>query len=248
MLYQPVISLEDSRPVGIEAFARWQHPTRGLLAPASFLGVAEESGLIVDIGWWILREACTQMKTWQDRFPSARSLAIHVNLSGKELFQRELPERIEAVLAETGLKPEHLVLDIPENVIMHKAESSVTILSQLKSLALQIHLDDFGTGYSSLGYLHRFQIDTLKIDHSFIRHLRSGGENWKTVRAIVSLAENLGMDVIAEGVESEEQLEQLRKLHCKSAQGSFFEEPLTDDEMARFLSRPDASGKSPRQK
>ncbi len=246
--YQPVVSLEDGRPVGVEAFARWQHPNRGLLAPVSFLSVAEESGLIVDIGWWIFREACTQMKAWQDRFQSARSLAIHVNLSGKELFQPELPERIEAVLAETGLKPEHLVLDIPENVIMHKAESSVTILGQLKSLALRIHLDDFGTGYSSLGYLHRFQIDTLKIDHSFIRHLRSGGENWKTVRAIVSLAKNLGMDVIAEGVESEEQFEQLRKLRCKSAQGSFFEEPLTDDEMARFLSRPDASGKSPHQK
>ena len=248
LLYQPVVSLEDGRPVGVEAFARWQHPNRRLLAPVSFLSVAEESGLIVDIGWWIFREACTQMKAWQDRFQSARSLAIHGNLSGKELFQPEFPERIEPVLAETGLKPEHLVLDIPENVIMHKAESSVTILCQLKSLALRIHLDDFGTGYSSLGYLHRFRIDTLKIDHSFIRHLRSGGENWKTVRAIMSLADNLGMDVIAEGVESEEQFEQLRKLRCKSAQGIFFEEPMTDDEMARFLSRPDASGKSPRQK
>ena len=127
------------------------------------------------------------------------------------------------------------MLDIPENVIMHKAESSVTILGQLKSLALRIHLDDFGTGYSSLGYLHRFQIDTLKIDHSFIRHLRSSGENWKTVRAIVSLADNLGMDVIAEGVENKEQFEHLKKLRCKSAQGSFFEKPLTNDEMERIL-------------
>lgn len=238
--YQPVVSLEDGRTVGIEAFARWQHPKRGLLAPASFLAVAEESGLIVDIGWWIFREACTQMKAWQDRFRCARSLAIHVNLSGKELFQPELPERIEAVLAETGLKPEHLVLDIPENVIMHKAESSVTILGQLKSLALRIHLDDFGTGYSSLGYLHRFQIDTLKIDHSFIRHLRASGDNRKTVRAIVSLAENLGMDVIAEGVENQEQFEQLKKLRCKSAQGSFFEEPRTKEEMEEILSRRDS--------
>ena len=233
--YQPIVSLEDGRAVGIEAFARWQHPKRGLLAPASFLAIAEESGLIVDIGWWIFREACAQMKKWQDRFQSARSLAIHVNLSKKELFQPELPQRIEAVLAETGLKPEHLVLDIPENVIMHKAESSVTILGQLKSLSLRIHLDDFGTGYSSLGYLHRFQIDTLKIDHSFVRHLRASGENWKTVRAIVSLAENLGMDVIAEGVETEAQFEQLKKLLCKSAQGSFFEKPRTKDEMEQIL-------------
>jgi diguanylate cyclase (GGDEF)-like protein len=236
LLYQPVVSLETGNLVGLEAFARWKHPSRGLLAPASFLSVAEESGLIVDIGLWIFREACAQMRTWQDQFSSARSLAVHVNVSGKELFQPELPGRIERVLAETGLAPEHLVLDVPENVIMHKAESSVTILGQLKSLGLRLHLDDFGTGYSSLGYLHRFEIDTLKIDHSFIRHLRAEGENWRTVRAIVSLAENLGMDVIAEGVESEEQLEQLRKLSCTSAQGSFFQEPRNRQEMEALLS------------
>jgi diguanylate cyclase (GGDEF)-like protein/PAS domain S-box-containing protein len=237
LLYQPVVALDSGEPVGFEAFARWRHPTRGLLTPASFLSVAEESGLIVEIGWWIVREACQQMKAWQERYPSARSLAVHVNLSGKELFQPELPGRLEAIFAETGLRPTHLVLDIPENVIMHKAESSVMILEQLKSLGLRIHLDDFGTGYSSLGYLHRFQIDALKIDHSFIRNLRSSGDNWKTVRAIVSLADTLGMDVIAEAVENEEQLAELRRLRCKCAQGSFFEEPLTRAQMEEVLAR-----------
>lgn len=239
LLYQPIVAIESGRTVGLEAFARWQHPARGLLSPASFLAVAEESGLIVDIGWWIFHEACRQMKHWHERFSSARDLAIHVNLSGKELFQPDLPERIESILRETGLAPMHLVLDVPENVIMHKAESSVTILGQLKSLGLRIHLDDFGTGYSSLGYLHRFQIDALKIDRSFVRHLRSGGENRKTVRAIVSIAESLGMDVIAEGVESKAQLAELRKLDCRSAQGSLFEEPRPAAGIQEILARAD---------
>lgn len=237
LLYQPVVAIESRRRIGLEALARWEHPTRGLLTPASFLPVAEESGLIVDIGWWIFHEACQQMKSWQEQFEAARRLPIHVNLSGKELFQPEFPERIEAILNETGLAPVHLVLDIPENVIMHKAESSVTILQQLKSLGLRIHLDDFGTGYSSLGYLHRFQIDTLKIDRSFVRNLRSDGENRKTVRAIVSIAESLGMDVIAEGVENEEQLAELRTLRCSSAQGSLFERPLPKSAIEEILAR-----------
>ncbi len=156
--------------------------------------------------------------------------------------RRELPARIETVLAETRLRPADLVLDISENVIMHKAESSVMLLEQLKSLGLRIHLDDFGTGYSSLGYLHRFQIDALKIDHSFIRNMRSSGENWKTVRAIVNLADNLGMDVIAEVVENEEQLAELRRLHCKCAQGSLFEEPRTRAQMERILAEDQQGG------
>ena len=235
--YQPVVSLKDGTLEGLEALTRWNHPSRGELPPAAFLPVAEDSGLIVEIGWWVLTEACGQMSRWRSALPAAEALSVHVNLSEKQLFHEELTDRIESVLKETGLPPERLVLDIPETVIMTNAESSVTILTQLKSLSLRIHLDDFGTGYSSLGYLHRFQIDTLKIDHSFIRHLRASGDNWTTVRAIIRLADNLGMDVIAEGVESEEQIEELKKLSCRSAQGSIFYPPSSANATRALLEK-----------
>ena len=235
LLYQPIVSLRDKTIVGIEAFTRWDHPTRGLLAPATFLSIAEESGLIDTIGWWVFREACLQMPRWQDRFEKAQGLPIHVNLSDKQLFQPDLPARIATLLSETRLSAEHLVLDVPESVVMQKADSSVTILAQLDSLGVGIHLDDFGTGYSSLGYLHQFQIDTLKIDRSFIRHLREGGDSWITLRTIVSLASNLGMKVIAEGVETEGQRRSLEELACEMAQGSLFHQPLRPEELERLF-------------
>ncbi len=245
--YQPVVSLEDGRPVGVEAFARWQHPNRGLLAPVSFLSVAEESGLIVDIGWWIFREACTQMKAWQDRFQSARSLAIHVNLSGKELFQPELPERIEAVLAETGLKPEHLVLDIPENVIMHKAESSVTILVSSNPSR------SGSTWTTSEPAIPRSATCTDPNRHAQDRPLlhpapalqRRELENGASDR---EPRQEPGDGRHCRRRRKRRAVRTAPKTPLQERQGSFFEEPLTDDEMARFLSRPDASGKSPRQK
>jgi EAL domain-containing protein (putative c-di-GMP-specific phosphodiesterase class I) len=154
---------------------------------------------------------------------------MHVNVSDKQLFQPELADRVKQVLTETGLPPGTLVLDVSENVVMQKADSAVAILGRLKSLGLRIHLDDFGTGYSSLGYLHRFEIDTLKIDRSFIRNLRAGGDNWIAARTIVALANNLGMGVIAEGVETEEQLQELLGLGCLLGQGSLFYEPLSPE-------------------
>jgi EAL domain-containing protein (putative c-di-GMP-specific phosphodiesterase class I) len=228
------VSLQDRAPSGFEAFARWKHPERGLLAPSAFLQAAEESGLIVEIGWWVFAEACRQAQLWRERFEMPE-LQVHVNLSDRQLFQEDLPGRIEQMLVEAGLSPSGLVLDVPENVVMQRADSSVAILSQLKSLGVFIHLDDFGTGYSSLGYLHRFQIDALKIDRSFIRHLRAGGDNWIAVRTIVNLAEGLGMDVIAEGVETEEQLDQLLDLGCAHGQGSLFYDPLPPDEAAAVI-------------
>ncbi|HSF15575.1 MAG TPA: EAL domain-containing protein [Vicinamibacteria bacterium] len=231
LLYQPIVSLPTRAPVGVEVFARWRHPTKGLLTPYHFLYAAEASGLIIDLGWWVFTEACRQIVAWS----KGRHLTLHVNVSDKQLFQPDLVGRVEEVLKETGLSPGRLVLDIPENVVMQKADSSVTILAQLKSLGLRIHLDDFGTGYSSLGYLHRFQIDVLKIDRSFVRHLRSGGDNWIAVRTIVSLAQNLGMDVIAEGVETEEQLDELLELGCAHGQGSLFCDPLPSDELRSIL-------------
>ncbi len=158
-----------------------------------------------------------------------------MNVSDKQLFQPELASRVEQILAETELSAGDLVLDISENVVMQKADTSVAILGQLKSLGLRIHLDDFGTGYSSLGYLHRFEIDTLKIDRSFIRHLRAGGDNWIAARTIMGLAENLGMGVIAEGVETEEQLHELLELGCVLGQGSLFYEPLSPEMVEDIL-------------
>jgi diguanylate cyclase (GGDEF)-like protein/PAS domain S-box-containing protein len=241
LLYQPVVSLSDRRIVGFEALTRWRHPTRGLLPPSAFLQTAEETGLIVELGWWVLREACRQLKRWQrwtdEETVSHGVVSVHVNISDRQLFHPDLAGRIEQTLGEIGLDAERLALDISENVIMQKAESSVTILSQLKSLGVKIHLDDFGTGYSSLGYLHRFEIDTLKIDRSFVRHLRAGGENWTAVRTIVGLAHNLGMSVIAEGVETEEQLDELAGFGCTQGQGSLFSPPLPPEEIQDLLSR-----------
>jgi EAL domain-containing protein (putative c-di-GMP-specific phosphodiesterase class I) len=234
LLYQPVVSLGDRRPRGLEVLTRWQHPTKGLLPPASFLPAAEETGLIVDIGWWGIVESCAQMARWLGK-ASKKTLTLHVNLADKQLFEADLPGRIERTLTEAGLPAENLVLDVSETVIMQKADSSVAILSQLKSLGLRIHLDDFGTGYSSLGYLHRFEIDALKIDRSFIRHLRAGGDNWTAVRTIVGLADSLAMEVIAEGVETEEQLEELLALGCTLGQGSLFYEPLSPDQVTDLL-------------
>jgi diguanylate cyclase (GGDEF)-like protein len=241
LYYQPIVSLPDGAIRGIEVFTWWEHPAKGMLPPSAFLAAAEESGLIVDIGWWVLREACEQMQLIGRRYPrhpGAEELSLHVNVSDKQLVQPEIVDRIEDTLRATGLDPERLVLDISENVIMKKAETSVAILGQLKSLPLRIHLDDFGTGYSSLGYLHRFQIDALKIDRSFIRHLRAEGENRTTVQTIVNLADNLGMDVIAEGVENDAQLQELLELSCRFAQGSLFHEPLRGDELETLLAQP----------
>jgi diguanylate cyclase (GGDEF)-like protein/PAS domain S-box-containing protein len=229
LLYQPVVSLHDRAILGFEALARWRHPTRGLLPPSAFLPAAEETGLIVDLGFRVLRQACVQIQGWQRSSPSRGSLSIHVNVSDKQLFQPDLADRVAQVLAETKLAPRTLVLDISENVVMQKADCAVAILGKLKGLGLRIHLDDFGTGYSSLGYLHRLEIDTLKIDRSFIRNLRAGGDNWIAARTIVALANNLGMGVIAEGVETEEQLQELLGLGCVLGQGSLFHEPLSPE-------------------
>lgn len=235
--YQPIVCLESRRIVGLEALTRWQHPTRGLVPPSEFLAVAEETGLIVPIGWWCLREACRQMREWHVRFSTNTPLTISVNLSAKQFSQADLVEQTERILRETRLPPEALVLEITESGIMENAESAVATLSQLRSLRVHIHMDDFGTGYSSLGYLHRFQIDTLKIDRSFVANMSARGQNWITVRTILNLAENLGMKVIAEGVETEEQLAQLKELNCGYAQGDLFSQPLDGEAAEAFIIR-----------
>ena len=231
--YQPIISLKTLSLTGFEALVRWQHPERGLVSPAEFIPVAEETGLIILLGLWVLHEACQQMYIWQRQFPQIQPLSISVNLSIKQFLQPDLIEQIDQILKKTGLDSRSLRLEITESCLMENGESATT-MSQLRDLGVHLHIDDFGTGYSSLSYLHRFPVDTLKIDRSFISGMGVNGENSEIVQTIVALAHNLGMTVTAEGVERAEQLTQLRILQCEYAQGYFFSKPV-DSKVAEAL-------------
>ena len=222
--YQPIVALDDFRLCGFEALVRWQHPQRGLISPLDFIPIAEEGGHILQIGRWVLREACLQLKLWQEKFPTDESLYMTVNLSAKQFGQPDLIDQVSRILAETGLDANFLKLEITESVLMDDFDSAAAMLFQLRALGVRLSIDDFGTGYSSLTYLHRFPIDTLKIDRSFVDVLDK--DNVEIVRTILSLAENLGMDVVAEGVETQEQMALLRNLSCQSAQGFFFSKPI----------------------
>ncbi|MDT5121153.1 MAG: hypothetical protein QOC96_635 [Acidobacteriota bacterium] len=222
--YQPIISLETDQIAGFEALVRWQHPERGLVPPNDFIPLAEETGLITEIGHWVLFESCRQVRQWQTTFQ--RPLMLSVNLSGKQFVQPNLIEQIKGTLRETDFDPRWLKLEITETVVMENAEAATSMLLQLRDLGVHLSIDDFGTGYSSLSYLHRFPVTTLKIDRSFIGRMGANDENAEIVRTIMTLASNLGMDVVAEGVETEEQLLQLRELKCAYGQGYLFSKPV----------------------
>ncbi len=232
--YQPIVSLRTQRISGFEALLRWQHPTRGWIPPSEFIPVAEETGLIIPIGWWIMRESCRQTQAWQQQFANSKSLTINVNLSGKQ-FSSVLAQQISKILQETGLNPHQLKLEITESLLMENAETAVETLTELQKLGVQLAIDDFGTGYSSLSYLHRFPIDTLKVDRSFIQKIDSDGEQLAIVRTIITLAWNLGMEVVAEGVETAKQVAQLKALRCEYAQGYLFAKPLTPEAAEQYL-------------
>jgi diguanylate cyclase (GGDEF)-like protein/PAS domain S-box-containing protein len=234
--YQPIVALDDFKLRGFEALVRWRHPLRGLISPANFIPVAEEMGLIIKIDQWVLRKACEQMRQWQERFPSDPPLSISVNLSGKQFAQPDLVEQIKAVLEDTKIDPRGLKLEITESVVMENIETTAALLWKLRELGLRLSIDDFGTGYSSLSYLHRFPIDTLKIDRSFISRMIDNNENREIVRTIVMLAQNLGMDVVAEGVETKAQLEELRKLECQNGQGYLFSKPMVMKAAEKIIS------------
>ena len=224
--YQPIVSLESGRISGFEALIRWQHPERGLLGPVEFMAVAEETGLIIPMGQWVLTEACRQTRAWQETVVSDPPLAISVNLSSKQFLQPDLIERIHQTLMATHLDAHDVKLEITESVVMKNASEAIAMIGQLRDLGVKIYMDDFGTGYSSLSFLHRFPVDTLKIDRSFISRISAQDENSEIVRTIVALAHSLHMEVIAEGVETEDQLEHLRALHCEYGQGFHFSQPV----------------------
>jgi EAL domain-containing protein (putative c-di-GMP-specific phosphodiesterase class I) len=200
-----------------------------------FIPVAEETGLIIPIGQWVLREACEQLRAWQEQFPSDPPLSISVNLSGKQLSQPDLIDRISKILDETGLAPESLKIEITESAIIENIDAAATTLKRIKALGIRLSLDDFGTGYSSLSYLHRFPIDTLKIDRSFVSRINLP-KNTEIVRTILTLASNLGMDVVAEGVETRDQILQLTGLNCEYVQGYLLSKPIDGRAMRELIS------------
>jgi diguanylate cyclase (GGDEF)-like protein/PAS domain S-box-containing protein len=237
LLYQPIVSLGSGRILGFEALVRWRHAERGLVLPAEFIPLAEETGLIVPISDQVLREACRQMGSWIAELPLDTPCVISVNVSGKQLAHGDFPARIARILEETGLPADRLKLEITESAIIDNADSAAELLRQLKEMGVGIWLDDFGTGYSSFSHLHRFPIDTLKIDRSFIDKLDQTGAKPEIIHTIVLLAHSLGMEAIAEGVEKPGQRQRLSELGCDSVQGYLFSAPLTAEAAGEMIAR-----------
>jgi len=233
--YQPIMSLGSGRVRGFEALVRWQHPQQGLISPSDFIPVAEETGIIVPVGQWVLGEACRQARIWQDQFPSDPPLTISVNISAKQFAQPGLIEQVEQVLKETGIAPGSLQLELTESVVMESIETATDLLHRLRALGVALSIDDFGTGYSSLNYLHNFPLDTLKIDRSFVSQIAGNNENTEIVQTIVTLARSLGMNVVAEGIETELQLASLQALECEGGQGYLFAKPMHTKAAEAFL-------------
>ncbi len=237
LVYLPVVNIVTEKISGFEALVRWEHPDRGLVPPGSFVPLAEETGLIVPLGWWILAEACAQMAEWASRFPGIPELSVSVNLSAKQLRQPDLVDRVAATLGDTDLKPEMLKLEIAETVLMDEPDANIDVIHKLRELGVRVQIDDFGTGSSSLSYLNRFHVDSLTIDRSFINRVGVPGEKAAVVQAMITLARNLGIRVIAEGVETNQQSETLITFQCDQAQGYLFSEPLGPDQAGELLAK-----------
>ena len=232
--YQPILSLESGLPTEVEALVRWEHPERGLVPPADFIRVAEESGLILPIGWWVLTEACRQVRAWQVAYAHEWPLSVSVNLSPRMFRHPTLVAEVRRILAETELEPHFLRLEITESVMV-EGEDAARTLAELKRLGVQLAIDDFGTGYSSLSYLQELPIDILKVDRSFVKRLGQDGESLEIVRLIIGLAKTLGLDVVGEGIETDEQRETLRSLGGDRGQGFLFARPMTAEDAEALL-------------
>lgn len=224
--YQPIIELKSDRVLGFEALIRWNHPKRGLIYPKEFIPLAEETGMIIPLGEWILNECCRQLHKWQRENPLNQILKMSVNISGKQFLQPDLSEMIEKILLRHCIDACSLTLEITESMIMEDVETAITMITNLRNMGIHIHIDDFGTGYSSLSYIHRFPVNALKIDRSFVEKMMSSDENLEIVKTIVSLANNLKLDIIAEGLEMTDQLTQIRDLKCLYGQGFLISRPM----------------------
>lgn len=237
LYYQPLVRLDDGEVYGLEALVRWQHPEDGVVMPADFIPIAEETGLIVPIGTWVLHEACRRMAHWHAATPGSAKLTISVNVSSRQLFDARFFDELERALTTSGLEPHTLLLEITESIFLAQAQDFAALLERIRALGVRIALDDFGTGYSSLSYLERFRFDTLKIDQSFVAKLLTTSATREIVRLIIGLARELEMDVVAEGVEEPEQWEALRRYGCTRGQGYFFSRPVPEAEVAALLGR-----------
>jgi diguanylate cyclase (GGDEF)-like protein/PAS domain S-box-containing protein len=235
LMYQPIVSFETGEITELEALIRWSHPDLGLVSPAQFIPIAEDNGLIIPIGRWVLEEACRQLRSWQRQQPDLPDLVMSVNLSAKQLGDPDLVSEIRRILDETGLNPRYLKLELTETTVMADADSTDTALGDLKALGLGLAIDDFGTGYSSLSYLKRLPINTLKIDRSFVDGLGTDPQDTAIVRTVIALAKSLHLEVTGEGVETEEQSVQLQQLGCDRGQGYLFARPMTPDDLAPRL-------------
>ena len=234
--YQPIISLDTEAVIGFETLVRWNHPQKGFISPAKFIPVAEQTNLILPLGTWILQSACQQIRFWQDRLDASHSdFTVSVNISGKQFEQEDFIEQLDRIIMDTGIAVKHLKLEITETLLMNHSEIADEVFRQLKARKIQIAIDDFGTGYSSLSYLDRFPVNTLKIDRSFVSRLNEKNQASTIVKATLDLAHNLGFDVVAEGVETQQQAEQLNDWGCEYAQGYYYVKPLDKNSAWEFL-------------
>lgn len=235
LYYQPIVALQTGTPIGAEALVRWQHPTRGWVSPSEFIPVAEQTGLITALGDWVLATACEQLTRWQTELAAALPFSVAVNLSGIQLTQPELVDRIRELSQLLDVTQVCLEVEITESVLMKNAEAATTALEHLQACNVQVSIDDFGTGYSSLAYLHCLPIDTLKIDQSFVHRMLEDSRNFDIVKAIITLAHTLDIDVVAEGIETADQLEVLQSLSCDYGQGYFFARPMPAAALANWI-------------
>ncbi|MGA0199876.1 MAG: putative bifunctional diguanylate cyclase/phosphodiesterase [Prochlorotrichaceae cyanobacterium] len=235
LYYQPIVCLQTLKIRGFEALVRWKSSTRDLVSPGLFIPLAEETGLILPLGQWILTEACRQVKQWQVQFPDDTPLMMSINLSGRQFDQTNLAEQVEAALSEFQIDPRSIKLEITESMVMQDTQSAIDQMLRLKALNLKLGIDDFGTGYSSLSYMQRFPVDTLKIDRSFVNEMQDSPSGLAIVRTIITLAHELGMDAIAEGIETEFELKALQNLQCEFAQGFLLSKPLSSSDATKLL-------------
>jgi EAL domain-containing protein (putative c-di-GMP-specific phosphodiesterase class I) len=233
--YQPIVRLADERLVAFEALLGWKHPQRGLVSAAEVIQVAEDTGLILPLSLWVLRQACQQLKLWQERYPEFNSLLMSVNLSRKQLIDAELADKIAEIMSEVGISPRGLILEITESAVLDDPESAIRVFERLRQMGIWLHLDDFGTGYSSLSCLYQLPLSGLKIDRTFVGHICQREQHAVVLKSVINIARAFDLQVIAEGVETACQVELLRRIDCDHAQGFYFAKPQDAEGAEAFI-------------